>query len=75
MASIVSKVRGLSLPLDAVRVDPHEPNPQGYIWVALVFSYANMTGDDFADVMKKLIDKRQILDFHKRVARAVAEAY
>jgi hypothetical protein len=75
MASITAKVRELSLPLDAVRVEPHPPNEQGYIWVSLVFSYANMTGDDFTDLMKKLIDKRQILDFHKRVVRAVGDAY
>jgi hypothetical protein len=75
MASIAAAIRALPLPLGAVRVEPSEPNERGFIWAALVFSYANMTGDEFSDTMKKLIDKEQIMDFHKRVVRAVRDPY
>lgn len=74
-ATIAANIRALPLSHGAASIVPHEPNEQGYIWVALVFSYANMTGDEFSDTMKKLIDKRQILDVHKRVVGAIAAAY
>lgn len=73
MAAIAAAVRALPLPLGAVRAEPSEPNERGFIWVSLVFSYANMTGDEFSDTMKKLIDKEQIMDFHKRVSRIVRD--
>jgi hypothetical protein len=75
MSTIAANIRALPPSHDAVRIEPSEPNERGFIWVALVFSYANMTGDEFADTMKKLIDKQQVMDFHKRVVRAVRDAY
>lgn len=75
MARISANIRALPLPLGATSLVPHEPNEKGFIWVALVFSYANMTGDQFSDTMNKLIDKQQILDVHKRVVGAIAAAY
>jgi hypothetical protein len=72
--AIATRLRALPLPLGAVRIEPTEPNERGFIWVGLVFSYANMTGDDFADTMKKLIDKKQVMDFYKEVQKAVREA-
>ena len=75
MATIAANVRALPLPLGAVRAEPTEPNERGFIWVGLVFSYADMTGDQFADTLKKLIDKQQVMDFHKQVQGAINAAY
>jgi hypothetical protein len=54
-------------------LEPSEPNKRGFIWAALVFSWTNMTGDEFSDTMKELIDKQAIVDFHQRVVRVVRD--
>jgi len=73
-SAIAARVRALPLPLGAARIEPTEPNERGFIWVALVFSYASMTGDEITDTMKKLIDKKQVMDFYKDVQKAVRDA-
>lgn len=57
----------------AARIESLNPTAQGWVWVALVFPYATMTGDDFADTLKDLVNDKELLDFQKRVIRAARD--
>jgi hypothetical protein len=73
--AIAANIQALRPSHGAASILFQQPNEQGFIWAALVFPYAQMTGDEFADTMKKLIDKEGVVDFHKRLVGAVRAAY
>lgn len=73
LAAMHARLRALSASHGATRIESIDPNSNGVVWVALVFSYAPMTGDDFADTRKDLVNDKDLIDFQKRVRRAALD--
>lgn len=73
--TILARLNALPVTLDATRIEVAPgANERGFYWVALVYAYENMTGDQFTDTVKRLIDKEKALDFQKQVISAIREA-
>lgn len=72
VAAMHARLQALKPSHGAARIESLNPTADGWVWVALVFPYARMTGDDFADTLKDLINDKELLDFRKAVQRAVA---
>lgn len=70
VAAMHARIRALKPSHGAARIESLDPNANGWVWAALVFPYATMTGDDFADVLKDLVNDKELLDFRKDVLRA-----
>jgi hypothetical protein len=73
LAAMHARLRALSPSHGAVRIESVDPGANGLVWVALVFSYASMTGDDFADTLKDLVNDKELIDFQKRARRAALD--
>ncbi len=73
IAAMHARLRALPPSHGAARIESLNPNANGYVWVALVFPYANMTGDDFADTLKDLVNDKELIDFQKRAQRAAVD--